>query len=59
LPFDAEIAVRFNAGGTNEEADAAHAEKVEDWALAVSHKSTSAASAERTLVWSFMMAVEY
>ena len=59
LPFDAEIAVRFNAGGTNEGADAAHAEEVEDWVLAVSDKSTSATSAERTLVWSFMMPVEY
>lgn len=59
LPFDAEIAVKFNAGGTNEGADAAHAEEVEGWALAVSDKSTSAASTESTLVWSFMMAVEY
>jgi hypothetical protein len=58
LPFDAEIAVRFNAGGTNEGADAAHAEEVEDGALAASDESTSAASEERTMVWSFMMAVE-
>ena len=30
LPFDAEIAVRFSAGGTKDEADAAQAEEVED-----------------------------
>ena len=58
LPFDAEIAVRFNTGGTNEGADAAHAEEVEDWALAVYDESASAASAEKPYVLNFMI-VEY
>jgi hypothetical protein len=50
LPFDAEIAVRFNAGGTKDEADAGQAEEVADWALAMRDESASAASVEKTWV---------
>jgi hypothetical protein len=60
LPFDAEIAVKFNAGGTRDEADAAKAEDVGDWALAVVvlGESTSAVSAEKMWIWNFMVVVE-
>ena len=59
LPFDAEIAVRFSAGGTKEEADAAQAEDVVDWALVVLEESASAATAERVCVWNLIVVVEY
>jgi hypothetical protein len=49
LPFDAEIAVKFKAGGTKDE--------VEDWALEALDQTASATSTELIQAENFMVVV--
>jgi hypothetical protein len=54
LPFDAEIAVRFKAGGAEDEGGAIEAEEVEDWALEILNKA-SATRAKSTRTRTFIV----
>jgi hypothetical protein len=57
LPFDAEIAVAFKAGGAEDEGNSAQTEEVEYWALEVLDHNASATSAEPTRAGNFMIVV--
>ena len=54
LPFEAEIAVRFKAGGAEDEGGAIEAEDVEYWALEILNKA-SATRANRTRTKNFIL----